>query len=84
VLSDVYYPGWKAFADGTEVPILRANHAFRAVRLGEGRHDVRFVYAPRSFAVGWRVSVAAAALAAAALLQAARAARRRVVSTVRR
>lgn len=84
VLSDVYYPGWKAFADGTEVPILRANHAFRAVRLGEGRHDVRFVYAPRSFAVGWRVSVAAAALAAAALLQAARAARRRAVSIVRR
>ena len=84
VLSDVYYPGWKAYVDGHVVPILRANHAFRAIWLREGRHDVRFVYAPRSFAVGWRVSAAAAALVAAALIRTAVAVRRRTVSTVRR
>jgi hypothetical protein len=71
VLSDVYYPGWKAYADGKEVPIHRANYAFRAVYLGEGTHEVRFVYAPRSFAIGLRVSAAAALLVGIALALAA-------------
>ena len=71
VLSDVYYPGWKAYADGKEAPILRANYAFRAVYLGEGTHEVRFVYAPRSFAIGLRVSAAAALLVGIALARAA-------------
>ncbi len=84
VVHDVYYPGWRAYLNGLEVPILRANHAFRAVHLGKGRHEVRFVYAPRSFAVGWRVSAVSALLVTAALLQAALDARRRTVSAVRR
>jgi hypothetical protein len=53
VLSDLYYPGWKALVDGRERPILRADYLFRAVILGPGRHTVRFVYAPRSFTWGW-------------------------------
>lgn len=84
VLYDVYYPGWKAYADGVEVPILRADHAFRAVFLGEGRHEVRFAYAPRSFAIGLRVSAAAVLLVGAALLYAAFGRRGRPFSNVRR
>ena len=57
VLSDTYYPGWKVYVDGEEDRIYRADHLFRAVRLMPGRHDVRFAYRPRSFALGARVSM---------------------------
>ncbi len=44
VLSDTYYPGWSATANGDEIEIFRANHAFRAVHLPEGEHRVEFTY----------------------------------------
>jgi hypothetical protein len=52
VLLDSYYPGWRAWVDGTEASILRANYAFRAVRLSPGSHKVEFKYRPRNFYVG--------------------------------
>ena len=62
VLSDTYYPGWRAFVDGVERPILRANHVFRAVVVPTGAREVVFSYEPDSFRYGLLVSVAAAAL----------------------
>ena len=62
VLSDTYYPGWRAFVDGVECPILRANHVFRAVVVPVGAREVVFSYEPDSFRYGLLVSVAAAAL----------------------
>ncbi|MCR4324742.1 MAG: YfhO family protein [Candidatus Curtissbacteria bacterium] len=56
VLSDNYFPGWKATVDGDEVKILRANYTFRAVPLTPGEHSVRFVYDPLSFKLGVIVS----------------------------
>ena len=58
VLADSYYPGWKAYVDGTEQVIRRANLFFRAVRLASGNHTVEFRYEPRSLAIGLAVSVA--------------------------
>ena len=52
VLSDTYYPGWKAFVDGTPQKIYRANYAFRAVPLSAGTHRLEFVYDPMSFKLG--------------------------------
>jgi len=46
VLSEVYYPGWRAYADGEEVPIYRADHALRAVPLRAGHHRVEMVFDP--------------------------------------
>jgi hypothetical protein len=51
-VSDTYYPGWKAYIDGKEVSIYRANLAFRAVYLPKGFHTVLFVYRPFSFYIG--------------------------------
>ena len=62
VLSDTYYPGWRAFVDGVEHPILRANHVFRAVVVPAGAQEVVFSYEPDSFRYGLLVSVAAVAL----------------------
>jgi hypothetical protein len=66
VLVDAYGPGWRATVDGEDVPVLRANLAFRAVRVGAGRHVVEQVYRPRSVGIGLLVS--GATLAAAALV----------------
>jgi hypothetical protein len=52
VLSEVYFPGWTATVDGEPAPIHRANFAFRAVSLPEGKHIVEFRYRPRSFTYG--------------------------------
>lgn len=58
VLADSYYPGWKAYVDGKETAILRANHFYRAVRLPGGEHKVEFRYEPRSFKIGAMISLA--------------------------
>ena len=52
VLSDTYYPGWKAFVDGKETKIYRADYTFRAIPLSAGTHQVEFVYDPLSFKIG--------------------------------
>lgn len=51
-LSDAYYPGWRAFVDGTSVPILRSDFAFRGIEVPPGKHTVTFVYQPLSFLIG--------------------------------
>jgi hypothetical protein len=56
VFADTYYGGWRAFVDGAEVPILRANHAFKAVRVEPGQREVRFVFDPWSFKLGVALS----------------------------
>jgi hypothetical protein len=52
VLSDMWFPGWHASVNGTEVPILRANHALRGIRLSPGKSTIVFRYQPASFAWG--------------------------------
>ncbi|HIZ84888.1 MAG TPA: YfhO family protein [Candidatus Coprenecus stercoravium] len=59
VFSEVWYPaGWKAFVDGKEAPVLRADYALRAVLVEEGDHEVEFVFDPESFTVGKNISLA--------------------------
>jgi hypothetical protein len=52
VLSDLYYTGWKAYIDGVEAEIYRANYTFRAVRIPQGKHSIVFSYNPQSFYLG--------------------------------
>lgn len=56
-VSDAHYPGWKAYIDGKEVSIYRANLAFRAVYVPKGRHTVVFVYQSLSFYIGCCLSM---------------------------
>jgi len=64
VLLDRFDPNWRVTVDGHRVEILRANHMFRAVRAGAGRHEVRFEYRQRGMVAGMAVSLGALALAA--------------------
>ena len=52
VLSDTFYPGWKALVDDHEQKIYRAYGTFRAVYVKPGLHEVKFLYEPLSFAIG--------------------------------
>jgi hypothetical protein len=46
VLSNQYDPGWRAYVDGREERVYRANYILMAVPLAEGSHTVKFVYQP--------------------------------------
>ncbi|MFZ2025222.1 MAG: YfhO family protein [Microgenomates group bacterium] len=52
-LSDTYAPGWVATIDDRDAEVLKADYAFRAVAVPEGRHAVRFIYAPVSVKFGF-------------------------------
>jgi uncharacterized membrane protein YfhO len=58
ILTDTYYPGWRARVDGKESPIMRANLLFRAISLPAGQHEVEFSYEPASSKIGAAVSLA--------------------------
>ncbi|MCW5849874.1 MAG: YfhO family protein [Anaerolineae bacterium] len=58
VLSDTYYPGWRATVDGLPAPILLANYTFRAVYLPPGAHTVIFAFEPTSVRLGMLISLA--------------------------
>lgn len=57
VLSDVYYPGWRAAVDGAPAEVLRADYTFRAVSLPSGEHKVRMTFSPRTWHAGLAVSL---------------------------
>jgi uncharacterized membrane protein YfhO len=56
-LNDTYFPGWKAFVDGQETKIYRADYTFRAIPLNAGTHQVEFIYDPLSFKLGAAISI---------------------------
>ena len=68
VLTDPYYPGWRAYVDGIETTILRADYLFRAVPVGPGSHNVTFQFSPATLAVGAQLSVAGVLIVAAGVL----------------
>jgi len=59
VLSENHYPGWRAFVDGQQTRIHRANYTLRALELEAGSHRVELVYDPLSVKVGCLVSLGA-------------------------
>jgi hypothetical protein len=72
VLSDNYYPGWRAAVDGGETAIFQANVTMRAVKVPAGQHVVSFVFSPLVFRASLVVSLLGAALLGVALAVAAR------------
>ncbi len=56
-LSDAYSKDWKAYVDNSQVPLLRADYAFRAVAVPQGEHVVKFDYYPNSFKYGLYLTI---------------------------
>jgi len=57
VLSDLYTKDWLAQLDAEPARLYRANYAYRAVFVPEGRHRVTFTYSPRAFTIGVGLTV---------------------------
>lgn len=68
VLTDLYHPGWRAWVDGREAPVLAGDYLFRAVPIPAGEHTVELRYEPDSLRWGGLVSLAALATLVAAVL----------------
>jgi len=81
VLSDTYFPGWKARIipvgsnssgrdmETREKRILRANYNFRALPLKAGAYEIRFSYDPLSFKVGAIITLLAVLAAIGGILK---------------
>jgi hypothetical protein len=52
VLSEVFYPGWKATVDGAPVAIERADYLLTALPLPAGDHTIIYRFNPSSFKIG--------------------------------
>jgi hypothetical protein len=68
VIAQTYYHSWKAFEGERELPIRRANHAFQAVEVSEGRHRIELRYVDQAFRLGAALSLASLGCVVAGLI----------------
>jgi hypothetical protein len=64
VISEIFYPGWKATIDGQPARIMLADFLLRAISLPPGNHKIEMHYTPTAAYTGAAISVAALALLA--------------------
>jgi hypothetical protein len=53
LISDNWYPGWTASADGKTTPILKVDTTLRGVLLEKGKHTVTMRYRPLTVIAGF-------------------------------
>jgi hypothetical protein len=56
VLSEIYYPGWKANLDGKQVQVGAYKSLLRSLPIPAGEHQIEFIFSPLSFWLGLTVS----------------------------
>jgi hypothetical protein len=61
IIADTYYPGWKAYVNSTETPIVKVNYTLRGIFLDRGEQAVTLVFKPSSFIIGACLSLIALA-----------------------
>lgn len=59
MISDVWYPGWRAWIDGERTSVLRADYLFRAVANPSGSRRIVMAYQPVEFYLGAALSIVA-------------------------
>lgn len=52
VLSEIWYPDWKAYVDGVQFEVFRANYCFRAVEIPKGEHTLEMKFESSAFKFG--------------------------------
>jgi hypothetical protein len=76
VLAESFHPGWRVEVDGEDASVIRVNGDFMGAVVETGAHELRFSFAPRSYALGRALSFAGLAVVAAVALGGVRAAAR--------
>jgi Bacterial membrane protein YfhO len=76
VLSETYYPGWKAWLDDQPTPIYCADIALRGVMVPPGTHRVRMEFRPLILLIALGISLTTAILLAISAFVCRRSARR--------
>jgi hypothetical protein len=57
VFSEIYYKaGWKAFANGKELPIAKVNYVLRGLALTPGKYTVEFKFEPQGYLTGKKLT----------------------------
>lgn len=69
VLTDVFYPGWRAYVDNYPAKIYRINGLVRGVFVEKGRHKVVFKYSPDSLKLGLSIAAICMLLCAGLILK---------------
>jgi uncharacterized membrane protein YfhO len=68
VVAESVQVDWTATVDGVEAEIVDADHAFGAVHVPPGRHEITFAYTPRGATAGLVASSVGVLLVALAVL----------------
>jgi hypothetical protein len=68
ILSQVWYPGWRAALDGASVPVYRTNHALLGLFVPPGRHALTLEMTSPALEAGLAACALGLALVAALLL----------------
>ncbi len=59
MLSEVYYPSWKAYVDGQPAPVHVADQLLRSVEIPAGEHTVQLRYESWTLRAGVAISLVA-------------------------
>jgi hypothetical protein len=59
VVSEIWYPGWRATVDGQDQPVERVADILRGVHVPQGTHHIVVMYDPASVRWGGRLSLVA-------------------------
>lgn len=60
VVTDSFFPGWKASLDGQDAEVRRVDYLLRGVAVPAGSHHVELRYQPLTWRLGWITSALAA------------------------
>lgn len=52
VMSENYFPYWKAYIDGKETKIFKTDYVLRSVFVPQGAHQVEFVFESKPYQTG--------------------------------
>lgn len=72
VLSEVYYPAWRAYVDGARSEVYVANHALRAVAIPAGEHTVELRYESPALRLGVAITLSTGVVVVVLLVTAVR------------